>query len=503
MRTITKFLISLVISLSIANVVCGEGKDFIDSITVRAMKSFNVPGIAVAVVKDGKIVHMKGYGVASIETKAPVNENTLFAIASNSKAFTSAALSILVKEGKLKWDTPVCDIIPEFRLSDPYTTRAFTISDLLSHRGGLGLGAGDLMIWPDGSDFTTSDVIYNLRFLKPAAPFRTRYQYNNLMYIVAGEVIARVSGSSWESFIEERIMSPLGMTRSAGSYKRLRDKSNTATPHAPVNGVVKVIEMELNSMANAAGGIYSSVADMAKWVSAQMGKREYEDTWTPHTIIPVRGATTYRTHFSAYSLGWRVSDAEGYKIVTHTGGLSGFLTQVTMVPELNLGIIVFTNQQSSEAFVSVTNTILDKYFKVEGKDRIAENLERLNISLSEAEKVISDVNSVVGSARVKIDKDYLKSFCGSYRDNWLGIVKIEQDGDNLKFVSARSPKLSGEMRYYKGNTFIVKWYDRSFDADAFVMFTLNNQGLPNGFTMKAISPLTDFSYDFHDLLFIR
>ena len=263
------------------------------------------------------------------------------------------------------------------------------------------------------------------------------------MYIVAGEVIARVSGSSWESFIEERIMSPLGMTRSAGSYKRLRDKSNTATPHAPVNGVVKVIEMELNSMANAAGGIYSSVADMAKWVSAQMGKREYEDTWTPHTIIPVRGATTYRTHFSAYSLGWRVSDAEGYKIVTHTGGLSGFLTQVTMVPELNLGIIVFTNQQSSEAFVSVTNTILDKYFKVEGKDRIAENLERLNISLSEAEKVISDVNSVVGSASVKIDKDYLKSFCGSYRDNWLGIVKIEQDGDNLKFVSARSPKLSG------------------------------------------------------------
>ena len=158
MRTITKFLISLVISLSIANVDCGEGKDFIDSITVRAMKSFNVPGIAVAVVKDGKIVHMKGYGVASIETKAPVNENTLFAIASNSKAFTSAALSILVKEGKLKWDTPVCDIIPEFRLSDPYTTRAFTISDLLSHRGGLGLGAGDLMIWPEGSDFTTSDV---------------------------------------------------------------------------------------------------------------------------------------------------------------------------------------------------------------------------------------------------------------------------------------------------------------------------------------------------------
>lgn len=503
MRTITIFLISLILSLSFANDASGEGKSFIDSVTLKAMKSFNVPGIAVAVVKEGKIVHMKGYGVASLETGAPVNENTLFAIASNSKAFTSAALSILVKEGKLKWDTPVCDIIPEFRLSDPYTTRAFTISDLLSHRGGLGLGAGDLMIWPDGSDFKTSDVIYNLRFLKPASPFRTRYQYNNLMYIVAGEVISRISGSSWESFVEERIISPLGMTRSAGSYKRLKDKSNTASPHAPVNGVVSVIDMELNPMANAAGGIYSSVADMAKWVSAQMGKRVYEDTWTPYTIIPVRGSSTYKTHFSAYALGWRVSDTEGYKMVTHTGGLSGFLTQVTMIPELNLGIIVFTNQQSSEAFVSVTNTILDKYFNIKGKDRIAENIERLNTSLEEAEKVINGVKEVVESARGKIDADYLRSFCGSYRDNWLGLVRIEPDGENLKFVSERSPKLSGEMMYYKGNTFIVKWYDRSFDADAFVTFTLNNEGQPNGFTMKAISPLTDFSYDFHDLVFIR
>jgi len=289
MKRILKSLFSLFVAIVLPTFALFADGQLIDQVTKRSMDVFKVPGIAVAVVKDGKIVHMKGYGVASLETRAPVDENTLFAIASNSKAFTSAAISMLVKENLLKWDTRVIDIIPEFRLSDPYITQAFTIRDLLSHRGGLGLGAGDLMIWPDGSDFTTKDVIYNLRFLKAESPFRTKYNYNNLMFIVAGEVIARVSGMSWEEFVEKRIMAPLKMDRSAASYDRLRDKSNVIDPHAPVNGKVEVIKMKLTPMANAAGGIYSSVSDMVKWVSAQMGKREFEDTWMPHTIIPVRG----------------------------------------------------------------------------------------------------------------------------------------------------------------------------------------------------------------------
>ncbi|OJV20775.1 MAG: serine hydrolase [Bacteroidetes bacterium 41-46] len=503
MKKSTKFLISLLALVILPGCFAFAKSKLIDKVTERVMNTFNVPGVAVAVVKDGKIVHMKGYGVSSLAGKASVDEHTLFAIASNSKAFTGAALSILVREKKLRWDTKVCDIIPEFRLYDPYVTQNFTISDLLSHRGGYGLGSGDLMIWPDGSDFNTKDVIYNLRFLKGESPFRTKYSYNNLMYIVAGEVVSRVSGISWEEFVESRIMSPLGMTRSAASYARLKDKNNVIDPHVSVNGRVQVVEMKLNPMANPAGGIYSSVSDMSKWIIAQMEKREYEDTWTPQTIIPVRGPAAYKVNFSAYALGWRVNDIEGFRMVTHTGGLSGVLTQVTMIPDLKLGIIVFTNQQSSEAFSSITNTILDSYLGIEGRDRVSENFERFQRATNEARKIVNEVEKVVEGAKGGLSNEELKKYCGTFKDSWLGEVRIDLSGERLRFTSARSPKLSGEMFFYKGNTFIVKWDDRSFDADAFAVYTLDREGVADSFTMRAISPLTDFSYDFHDLLFKR
>ncbi|MDB5222645.1 MAG: serine hydrolase, partial [Chitinophagaceae bacterium] len=184
----------------------------IDSLAELTLKTFNVPGIAVAVVKDGKVIHAKGYGVRSLNTMQKVDENTLFGIASNSKAFTVAALGILVDEGKLKWDDKVIDYIPEFRMYNPYVTEEFTIRDLLTHRSGLGLGAGDLMFWPDSSDFTKKDMIHNLRYLKQTSSFRTKYDYDNNLYMVAGEVLSRVAGMSWEDFIQKRILDPLKMT---------------------------------------------------------------------------------------------------------------------------------------------------------------------------------------------------------------------------------------------------------------------------------------------------
>lgn len=186
----------------------------IDRLVIRTMETFNVPGIAVAVIKDDNVVHMKGYGVSSIITGKKTDENTLFAIASNSKAFTAATLGILVDEGKIRWETRVTDIIPEFRLYNSYVTEDFNIKDLLTHRSGLGLGAGDLMLWPDSSLFTREEIIHNLRYLKQVSPFRTKYDYDNLLYIVAGEIVARISGQSWEQFVEQRIMKPLGMDRS-------------------------------------------------------------------------------------------------------------------------------------------------------------------------------------------------------------------------------------------------------------------------------------------------
>ena len=250
--------------------------DSVDRLVTRTLKAFDVPGIAVAIVKDDKIVYEKGYGVSSLNTNKKVDENTLFGIASNSKAFTVAAIGILVDEGKLKLEDKVTDYIPEFKMYDPYVTAEFTIRDLLTHRSGLGLGAGDLMDFPDSTDFTMKDVIHNLRYFKPVSSFRSKFDYDNQLYKVAGEVIARVSGMSWEDFIETRIMKPLHMDHSSASYQRLKDRSNVIDAHSPVDGKVIVIPRYLTITGNAAGGIYSSVADLSKWVIMQMNNGRYD-----------------------------------------------------------------------------------------------------------------------------------------------------------------------------------------------------------------------------------
>ncbi|MBP6551457.1 MAG: beta-lactamase family protein, partial [Flavobacterium sp.] len=205
-----KKLIALLLLIS-CNSFAQISEKQVDELVENTLKSFNVPGIAVAIVKDGKVVLSKGYGIKSILTKEKVDANTLFGIASNSKAFTTTALAMLVDEKKINWDDKVTQYLPDFKMYNEYVTQEFTIRDLVTHRSGLGLGAGDLMIWPDGSDFTTTDIIHNLQYLKPVSAFRTKYDYDNLLYIVAGEVIAKVSGKSWCNFIEERIMKPLEM----------------------------------------------------------------------------------------------------------------------------------------------------------------------------------------------------------------------------------------------------------------------------------------------------
>lgn len=490
----------------------------IDSLVEITMKTFDVPGIAVAVVKDDKIIHSKGYGVRSLNTKLKVDSNTTFAIASNSKAFTTAALGILIDEKKLSWDDRVIDYIPEFRLYNPYVTEEFTIRDLLTHRSGLGLGAGDLMIWPGSNDFTLKDIIHNLRYLKPVSGFRTKYDYDNLLYIVAGEVVARVSGMSWEDFIETRIMKPLNMTGSAAAYSRLKDKSNVIDPHAPVNGVVQVIDRDIAQVADPAGGIYSNVRDMCNWIIMQMNNGRYseglkkrlfseavhEEMWTPQTIMRVGRSTDYNTHFAGYGLGWGLSDVKGFKQVGHTGGLAGIVTQVTLIPEMKLGIIVFTNQQSGEAFIAITNSIKDKYFGIKGIDRIKQYHDASLKTNAEAKRITDGIwKDIEAQQRTSSTSNLDSLYTGTYYDKWFGEVIISVKNGKLWFDSKRSSRITGELLIYKGNTFIAKWNDRSMDADAFVMFELDNTGKASGIKMEPISPLTDFSYDFQDLDFHR
>lgn len=489
----------------------------IDSVAELTLKTFDVPGIAVAVVKDGKVIHAKGYGVRSLNTMQKVDENTLFGIASNTKAFTVAGLGMMVDEKKITWDDKVIKYIPEFVMYNPYVTTEFTIRDLLTHRSGLGLGAGDLMFWPDSSDFTKQDVLHNLRYLKAVSGFRSKYDYDNNLYVVAGEVLARVSGMSWEDFIQTKILNPLGMTATAPSFKLLKDKSNVIDPHAPVNGKVQVIRRDWNTNANAAGGIYSNLTDMCKWIIMQMNNGKYgeglnkqlfseevhEDMWSPQTIINVKGISPYNTHFASYGLGWFLSDVHGYKEVTHTGGLAGIVTQVTLFPELKLGIIVFTNQQSGAAFRSITNTIKDSYLGMPKHDWVKEMHERVEANETRAKKITGDIwNDIEAQQKNNASKIDENNFIGTYNDKWFGDVIISKKNDKLWFTSKKSFLLNGEMLPYKENTFVVKWVDRSLDADAFVMFEIV-KGKASHMTMKPISPLTDFSFDFQDLDFTR
>ncbi|WP_208111001.1 serine hydrolase [Pedobacter duraquae] len=485
----------------------------IDSVVNKTLSTFNVPGIAVAVVKDGKVILSKGYGIRSIKGKEKVDEHTLFGVASNTKAFTAAAIGILVDEHKLSWDTKVTDIIPEFKLHDAYVTAEFTVRDLLTHRSGLGLGAGDLMIFPDSSSVTTAQLIHNLRFLKPVSSFRTKYDYDNLMYIVAGEVVARVSGISYENFIENRLIKPLGMNETAASWYRLKNKSNIIDGHAPVGDHLNTVGLSFTEVANAAGGIYSNVTDMSKWVIAQINdgkygadlskslfsKKTHDEMWTPQTII--RGSSPYNTHFSSYGLGWFLSDVNGYFQATHTGGLAGIVTQVTIIPEMKLGIIVLTNQQSGAAFNSITNSIKDGYLGVKGQDRIKQYNDARLANEKKANDITAEVTATIAAAQSAGTVSPIQDVKGKYADAWFGEVIISTQNGGLYMQSKASPKLQGKMFYYKANTYIVKWNERSLDADAYVIFNLDHDGKPVGFKLESISPLTDFSFDFQDLDF--
>lgn len=485
----------------------------VDAVVQQSLKAFNVPGISVGIVHNGQIILAKGYGLANINTGEKVNSATNFGIASNSKAFTTTALALLVDQEKLNWDDKVKKYIPEFKMYNDYVTEEFTIRDLLTHRSGLGLGAGDLMVWPDGHDFTPEDIIRNIQYLKPVSGFRTKYDYDNLLYIIAGEIIERVSGQKWTEFIEQNFMIPLGMNRSAGSWNTLKDKTNVIAPHVPVDGKLKVIDRYTNQIFDAAAGIYSNTDDLIKWLQFHLNNGKTEDGQqlvsekqmnqlkTPQTIQPNFSRPPYNTLFRAYGLGFQLQDMNGKLEVSHTGGLEGIVTQTIMYPQLNLGIVVLTNQQEGVAFMAVSNTIKDFYLGLPEKDWVKEYAEFRAKRTGDADQVTDEVWKTVEQNK-KLRLAYIDSLIGTYKDNWFGDVKIYMDKGKLRFESVRSSQLKGDMFYYKGDIFAVKWDNAYLHADAFV-YVETKDGKVVGLKMEAISPLTDFSYDFHDLDFVK
>jgi len=506
----------VIVSTSHGQLTSGE----IDALVEDAMEKFTVAGVAVGIVKDGEIIHAKGYGVKSIQTNEKVDEHTSFAIASNSKAFTTTALALLVEEGRLSWQDRVIDHIPEFKMYNDYVTQNFTIQDLLTHRSGLGLGAGDLQMWPSESDFTMRDVLTNFQYFEPVSAFRTKYDYDNILYLVAGEVIKRISGMSWESFVKNRIMDPLEMDNSSTLPTGTSGLNNLAIPHLAEHGVLKTIppyQLDPEKINGAAAGVLSNADDLCRWMLLHLNGGKYgknleeqlfteasqREMWKIHTAINVRPDPRYNPHFSGYGLGWRLNDMNGNLVVSHSGDLSGMLSKTMMIPDLKLGVVVLTNSYYGGAgvFRSVSQTIIDSYMGLEDFGWTDKSLEAFENRSTSAEKVTDEIWRMVQSAGH--DQIRIEDYTGLYEDKWFGKVEVLLKGGQPWFTSHRSPKLTGPMYHYKANAFVIKWESREMDADAFAIFSLDEEGKAISLKMKGISPDIDFSYDFQDLFFRR
>ena len=352
----------LVLAFLLAPALAGaQSPAAIDSIVERALKLLNNPGAAVAVVKDGKVIVARGYGIKKLGSPEKVGPDTRFGIASNTKAFTATAIGMLVEEGKLQWDAPVIRYLPDFAMYDPFVKREITIRDLLVHRSGLGLGAGDLLWWP-ASTYDRKEIMRRLRYIKPATSFRTAYAYDNVLYLVAGEVIERVSGMSWEQFVQTRILARVGMSNSTVRHSDAAGNADVATTHAELNGTLQVIGPMTSDNTNPAGGINAGARDIAKWLLVQLdsGKladgsrlvtaRTAREIWTGVTPIATGSVppelAPLAKQFNLYALGFQTNDFRGKKLMWHTGGLPGYLSFVAFIPESRVGVAVLTNSES-------------------------------------------------------------------------------------------------------------------------------------------------------------
>ncbi|HEV2540282.1 MAG TPA: serine hydrolase [Frateuria sp.] len=486
-----------------------------------ARKTFDVPGIAVAIVKDGQVVMEQGFGLRELGKADKVDARTLFAIASNTKAFTAAALEQLAEQGKLNMDDRVVDHLPWFRMSDAYVTHEMRIRDLLAHRSGLSLGAGDLLYWPPTS-YTTKEVVERLAKVPIKNGFRSGYAYDNILFAVATLVIEQASGQSYADYVREHIFKPVGMDESLIDKTYLKPGMDVATGHAKADfkDLKPVPPMAwLNDPG--AGGIYSSVHDLAKWMNVQLAggvlataggdgkpqrlfsEQSQHEMWSVLTPIkigkpPIPELAPLTPQFSGYGESWFLSDYQGRKLVWHTGGWPGMVSRLTLVPQLKLGVVVLTNAESGAAFNAITYRVLDAYLN---PDKQTDWVAVYDKAVKKAQAKADDSFAKHEAARARDSKPSLPlaGYVGTYRDPWYGDIAISQEGGKLRLRFSHTPQLVGTMSPWQHDSFTVRWDDRTLNADAFITFALDQDGHIREARMEPISPMTDFSFDFQDL----
>ncbi len=470
----------------------------LDAYIDGAIADWGVPGLAVAVVKDGKIVHAKGYGVREHGKEAKVDAHTLFAIASNSKAFTCAALSILVDEKKLSWDDRASEILPWFQLHDANATRDIRALDLVTHRSGLPTFGGD-HLWI-GSKKKRREVLRRIRYLEPSEPFRMKYQYQNIMYTAAGELIEAKTGKTWSEFVRARILDPLGMKETTLSITTLADKDNVAAAHEVRHGKLQVVEYDNVDAVAAAAGINSSVIEMAQWLRMNLaggmhdgkqilGARSIAQMQSVHMAQNVGFVDRmHGRHFHGYGLGWALTDDHGKKAVAHGGGLTGMISRTYMIPEEGLGIVVLTNQAMNFLPRVVTHTIVDRYLGLEDQDWNARYLnlqKRIDAfqERTEAQVLATKIKGTTPSIE-------LSAYVGDYHNPLPGKATVSLKDGKLYFFYNRRHR--GFLEHWHHDTFRIEWIEgiMDMDAKAFMSFTLDAAGKVESLRTTWYHPIT-------------
>nr|WP_136251766.1 serine hydrolase [Ningiella ruwaisensis] len=491
--------------------------DKIDEVAERAMDVFNTPGMSIAIVHKQELIYSKGFGQANIEQSTNVEPETYFRLASTSKAFTAAALAILVDEGKLKWDDLVIDYLPDFRLKDSYATANFTIEDLLTHKSGLVSGAGDSMIWPEPSGFSRDEVVHNLKYLTPDYDFREQYAYSNVMYITAGEVVEAVTQQRFEDFVDQRIFKALQMNCFAGDMpKKALEQSAMAYGYNDERGIYPIPRNAIDGkplMSAAAGGMVCNASDMAKWLNALLtvdplpfSKTQLNKMWQAHTILSVSDTDTEwdGTHFRTYGLGWRLANYGPYKHISHTGTLSGYQAYVALIPELELGAVVLNNGSNYGARGAVMQSILKMFVDIDKEQ--ADWIKAYQDYQDEREQAyLARLETPKALAKPSIDE---QSIIGEYKDAWYGSLIISKsssasDDGALRIHSTRMKSLTGKLRPFQDTSFKIVWDNQNAANDAFMHFDLDVKRNIIGAKLHPFSVNMSSRHEWRDMYFQR
>lgn len=485
-------------------------------------QEFGVPGIAIAIVEQGATTLARGYGIRKLGEDARVDAATLFQTGSTGKAFTAAGLALLVDAGTISWDDKVIEHMAWFRMHDPWVTREVTIRDLLVHRSGLGRGAGDLLFVPR-SNLSRRETVERMAYMEPASSFRSTFAYCNICYAAVGQLIEEVSGQRWEEYTQQRLFAASGMRDSVADSTDRFTRGNRSWPHARLDGALRGVgeqevldeRDELGRNGAPAGGLAMSARDMATWLGIQLaqgalpdGERLFSETaakemWTPVVALPVSDLPetfdATEASFNNYALGWSVRDYRGSRMISHSGGVFGSITMVVLLPGEEAGFAIMMNSEDVALLQGLTYELLDHYVGAPFSDWPAKWAaffeQRIAAGVAALEKQQAEPAEVGPSLPAA-------GYAGRYADPWYGEIAItgNTDGDGLRIDFLSTPRMAGSLEHWQYDTFITRFDDEAIEP-AYVTFALDARGKVSRITMKAASPLADFSYNYHDLAF--